>query len=59
MSDSLRCHRGKQGFPVLHCLQEFAQTHVHQVNDAIQSSHPQLLLSPTALNLSPNQGLSQ
>ena len=26
--------------PVLHCLQEFAQTHVHWVDDAIQSSHP-------------------
>ena len=28
------------GFPVLHCLPEFAQTHVHCVRDAIQSSHP-------------------
>ena len=27
-------------FPVLHCLSEFAQTHVHCVNDAIQPSHP-------------------
>ena len=26
--------------PVLHCLQDFAQTHVHWVHDAIQSSHP-------------------
>ena len=32
------------GYPVLCCLLEFAQTHVHGVNDAIQSSHP--LLSP-------------
>ena len=31
------------GFPVLHCLPEFAQTHVHGVSDAIQPSHP---LSP-------------
>ena len=31
------------GFPVLHCLPEFAQTHVHRVGDAIQPSHP---LSP-------------
>ena len=31
------------GFPVLHYLPEFAQTHVCWVNDAIQSSHP---LSP-------------
>ena len=28
------------GFPVLLCLLEFAQTHVHWVNDAIQPSHP-------------------
>ena len=28
------------GFPVLHYLSEFAQTHVHRVNDAIQPSHP-------------------
>ena len=28
------------GFPVLHCLLEHAQTHVHWVNDAIQPSHP-------------------
>ena len=27
------------GFPVLHCLPEFAQTHVHWVGDAIQPSH--------------------
>ena len=28
------------GFPVLHCLLEFVQTHVHRVSDAIQPSHP-------------------
>ena len=28
------------GFPVLHCLLEFAQTHVHWVSDAIQPSPP-------------------
>ena len=27
------------GFPVLHILPEFAQTHVHQISDAIQLSH--------------------
>ena len=32
------------GFPVLHYLLEFAQTHVHWVGDAIQSSHPLLPL---------------
>ena len=31
------------GFPVLHYLPEFAQTHVHWVDNAIQPSHP---LSP-------------
>ena len=28
------------GFPVLHYLPEFAQTHVHWVDEAIQPSHP-------------------
>ena len=28
------------GFPVLHYLPEFAQTHVHWVSDAIRPSHP-------------------
>ena len=44
------------GFPVLHQLLEFAQTHVYWVNDAIQPSHPLLPLSPPALNLSQHQG---
>ena len=44
-------------FPVLHCLLEFAQTHVHWVGNAIQPSHPLLPPSPPALNLSQNQGL--
>ena len=37
------------GFPVLYCLPEFAQIHVHWFNDAIQPSHPlspPLLLTP-------------
>ena len=34
------------GFPVLHCLPELAQSHVHWVGDAIQPSHP-LLLPPS------------
>ena len=34
------------GFPVLHQLPELAQTHVHQVGDAIQPSH---LLCPLLL----------
>ena len=44
-------------FPVLHCLPELAQTHVHWVGDAIQPSRP---LSPyPAFNLSQHQGLFQ
>ena len=42
------------GFPVLHHLPEFLQTHVHQVGDAIQPSHP-LSFSSLALTLSQNQ----
>ena len=47
------------GFPVLHHLLEFAQTHVHWMDDAIQQSHPLLPPSPLALSLSQHQGLSQ
>ena len=43
------------GFPVLHHLQEFAQTHVHWV---IQSSHPLSPPSLPALNLSQHQNFS-
>ena len=40
------------GFPVHHQLQEFTQTHVYPVGDAIQPSHPLLSPSPPAFNLS-------
>ena len=40
------------GLPALHCLQEFSQTHVHWVSDAIQPSRPLLPPSPLTLNLS-------
>jgi len=43
-------------FPVLHCLLEFVQTHVHWVSVAIQPSHLLLPLSP-ALSLSQHQNL--
>ena len=46
------------GFPVLHSLPKFAQTHVHWVGGAIQPSCPLLPPSP-ALNLSQHQGLFQ
>ena len=46
------------GVSVHHQLPELAQTHVHQVSDAIQPSHP--LSSPSPIfNLSQHQGLSQ
>ena len=47
------------GFPVLHYRLEFAQTHIHWVDDAIQPSHPLLPPSPPALHLSQQQGLFQ
>ena len=46
-------------FSVLHCLLEFAQTHVHWVSDAIQPSHSLLPSSLPTLNLSQHQDLSQ
>ena len=47
------------GFPVLHQLPEFAQTHVHWVCDAIQPSHPLSSPSPPAFNHFQHQGLFQ
>ena len=47
------------GFPVHHQLRELAQTHVRQVGDAIQPSHPLSSPSPPAFNLSQHHGLLQ
>ena len=47
------------GLPVHHQLREFTQTHVHQVSDAIQPSHPLLSPSSPALNPSQHQSLFQ
>ena len=47
------------GFPDLHHLLELAQTHVHQVSDAIQPCRPLSPPSPPALSLSQHQGLFQ
>ena len=47
------------GLPVHHQLPEFTQTHVHQVRDAIQPSHPLSFPSPPALNPSLHQSLFQ
>ena len=49
-------NRSTAGFSVLHNLQEFAQTHVHCVSNAIQSSHPLSSPSPLAFNLSQQDG---
>ena len=47
------------GFPVLHHLLEFAQTHVSWISDAIQPSHPLSPPSPPSLSLSQHQGVFQ
>ena len=46
------------GFPVVHYLPGFSQTHVHWIGDSIQPSHSLLLPSPV-LNFSQHQGLFQ
>ena len=48
-------NRSMPGLPVHHQLPEFTQTHVHQVGDAIQPSHPLPSPSP-APNPSQHQG---
>ena len=52
-------NRSTPGLPVYYQLLESTQTHVHQVDDAIQPSHPLSSPSVTALNLSQHQGLFQ
>ena len=47
------------GFPVQHQLLELPQTHVHQVSDAIQKSHPLSSPSPPHFNLAQQQGSFQ
>ena len=46
-------------FPVHHQLPELVQTHVHQVGDDIQPSHPLSSPSPPTFNLSQHQSLFQ
>ena len=46
------------GLPVHHQLPESTQTHVHQVGDAIQPSHPLLSPSPSAQILPSNRVFS-
>ena len=48
-------NRSTPGLPVHHQLPEFTQTQVHQVDDAIQSSHPLSSPFPPAPNPSQHQ----
>ena len=54
-------HCSRPGFPVHHQLPEFTQTHVHQVSDAIQPSHPLVPFSscPQSLPASASFPMSQ
>ena len=52
-------NRSTPGLLVHHQLPEFTQTHVHQVGDAIQPSHPLSSPSPPAPNPSQHQSLFQ
>ena len=52
-------NRSTPGLPVHHQLQEFTQTHVHRVSDALQPSRPLSSPSYPAFNLSQHQDLFQ
>ena len=54
------CNPVDCGMPVIHVYHqhmEFTQTHVYQLSDAIQPSHPLLTPSHSAFNLSQHQDL--
>ena len=55
LCDPMNC--SPPGLPVHHQFLEFTQTHVHQVGDAIQPSHPLSSPSPPDPNHSYHQGL--
>ena len=57
LCDPMDC--STSGFPVFHCLPEFAQIYVHWVNDVIWAFHPLPLPSPFACSLSQHQSLFQ
>ena len=57
LSDPMDC--STPGLPVPHHLLKSSQVHVHCISDVIQTSHPLMLCSPSALNLSQNQRLFQ
>ena len=55
LCDPIKC--SMPGFAVHQQFPELTQTHVHQVGDAIQPSHPLSPPTPPAFNLSQHQGL--
>ena len=57
LCDPMDC--SMSGFPVHHQLPNFTQTHVQQVGDATQLSHPMSSSSPPVFSHSQNQGLFQ
>ena len=57
LCDSMDC--STPGLPVLHCLPEFSQTHVHWFSDDIQPPCPLSSPSPPAFSFSQHQGLFQ
>ena len=57
LCDPMNC--STPGLPVHHQLPEFIQTHVHQVSDAIQPSHPLSSPFPPAPSPSQHQSLFQ
>ena len=57
LCDPMNC--SMPGLPVHHQLPEFTETHIHQVSDAIQPSHPLSSPSPPAPYPSQNQSLFQ
>ena len=57
LCDHMNC--STPGLPAHHQLPDFTQTHIHQVGDAIQPSHPLSSPSPPAPNPSQHQSLFQ
>ena len=57
LCDPMNC--SMPGLPVHHQLPEFTQTHVHQVGDASQASHPLSPPTPPVPNPSQHQSLVQ
>ena len=53
--DPMNC--STPGLPVHHQLPEFTQTHVHQLSDAIQPSHPLSSPIPPSIRVFPNESI--